>query len=226
MTKRFLPVPFLLSLVLSACSALEPDPPLQAVHVVQQAKTTIDRFKGINTLKEFAVHLNDAKALVILPNVVKAGFIGAGEGGTGVLVKRTGANAWGYPAFYTLGAASVGFQAGVQSTEVVLILLNDKAVNAIIENQGKFGADAGLTVAVFGVGVEGSTTTNAGADILAFANARGGLFAGLSLEGAALIRRKDLNEAYYGAGATPQTIVLQGANRNPDADGLRASLAK
>ena len=161
-----------------------------------------------------------------MPDVYKAGFIGAAEGGNGVLVAKNADGTWGYPAFYTLAAGSVGLQAGAQATEVVLILRNEGALNAIIENQGKLGADAGLTMAIFGVGIEGSTTTNIGADILAFANAKGGLFAGLSLEGAALVRRRDLNEAYYTIGATPQSIVLQAAHNNPNADGLRSSLAR
>jgi len=222
--KRFCIVAVLL--LLTACARIEADPPVQAVHVVQQAKTTIDRFTGIKALEEFAVYLDDARALVILPTVYKAGFIGAGEGGNGVLIARDGSGTWGYPAFYTLAAGSVGIQAGVQSTEVVLVIRNQAALEAIIKNQAKFGADAGITVAVVGVGVEGSTTTAAGADILAFANAKGGLFGGVSLEGAALIRRTDLNEAYYAQGATPEGIVLQGSFQNPNANGLRQALTR
>lgn len=210
----------------TACARIEAEPPVQAVHVVQEAKTTVDRFTGIEALEEFAVHLKDAQGVVVLPTVYKAGFIGAGEGGNGVLMARNSDGTWGYPAFYTLGAASVGIQAGIQSTEIVLVIRNREALKAIIEDQAKFGADAGLTMAVIGVGVEGSTTTNAGADVLAFANSKVGLYGGVSLEGAALIRRKDLNEAFYQAGATPSAIVLEGRYQNPNADGLRQSLLR
>ncbi|MEQ9574482.1 MAG: YSC84-related protein, partial [Rhodospirillales bacterium] len=73
-------------------------------------------------------------------------------------------------------------------------------------------------------GIEGATTTNAGADIVAFANSKSGLYAGFSLEGAVFIRRRDLNEAFYGTGATPDSI-LAGRQSNPVADPLIQALA-
>ena len=72
-------------------------------------------------------------------------------------------------------------------------------MRAFLEHQAKLGADAGLTVGVFGGGLEASTTTNLGADVLAFAHSVVGAFGGVAPEGAVLVRRKDLNEAYYGA---------------------------
>ncbi len=78
---------------------------------------------------------------------------------------------------------------------------------------------------VIGTGMEASTTTNFGADILAFTNAKVGAFVGASLEGAVLARRRDMNEAFYGRGATPEAIVLQGRHRNAKADPLRSVLA-
>jgi lipid-binding SYLF domain-containing protein len=80
-----------------------------------------------------------------------------------------------------------------------------------------------LTIAVYGAGIEGAVTTNAGADIVAFANSKSGLYAGFSLEGAVFIRRRDLNEAYYGAGATPESI-LAGTQSNPASQPLIQAL--
>ena len=157
--------------------------------------------------------------------MIKAGFIGAGEAGNGVLLVRRGDGTWSDPAFYTLGAASFGLQIGVQGTEVVLILRSAKAIEAVLKHQAKFGADAGLTVGLMGGGMEASTTTNLGADVLAFAHSIAGVFGGVSLEGAALVRRNDLNEAYYGAKASPRAIVLEGRFTHAGADGLRAALA-
>ena len=87
-----------------------------------------------------------------------------------------------------------------------------------------FGADAGLTIGAIGQGAEISTTTNAGFDVLAFANSKIGLFGGAALEGAALVRRVDMNVAYYGRGATPLNILYKGQFDNPHADALRAAL--
>jgi lipid-binding SYLF domain-containing protein len=93
-----------------------------------------------------------------------------------------------------------------------------------MNNQGKFGADAGLTVGLIGYGVEGATTTNFGADVLVFAYSFVGLYGGISLEGSALVRRNDLNVGYYGEGATPQAILVDRTFTNPQAAGLKADL--
>ncbi len=182
-------------------------------------------FGRLPELKSFVRHIPTARAVMILPAIIKAGFFIGAEVGSGVLLARNADGAWGYPAFYTLGAASFGFQFGVQDTETVLIIRNEGALRAIIKDQGKFGADLGITVGVVGTGMEASTTTNLGADILAFTNAKVGAFAGASLEGAVLARRRDMNEVFYGRGATPDAIVIQGRHKNAKADRLRSILA-
>ncbi len=94
------------------------------------------------------------------------------------------------------------------------------------EYQGKFGADIGITAGFYGAGMEASTTTNLKVDVLAFTNAKVGAFAGASLEGAVLARRRDMNEFFYGPGATPDGIVLGGRHQNPKANSLRSVLAR
>ena len=128
-------------------------------------------------------------------------------------------------AFYTLAGASFGLQIGLQDTEIVLVLRSEKALNAILEHQAKLGADAGITVGVVGMGVEASTTTALGPDVLAFANSILGLYGGASLEGAVLVRRTDLNEAFYAPGAVARAIVFENKYTNPKAEPLRTALA-
>ena len=93
----------------------------------------------------------------------------------------------------------------------------------MVENQGKFGAELGVTVGTTGAGVEGATTTNLGADIVVFSSGTG-LFAGGSLEGSAFVRRNDFNAVFYGQGATPDGILFANRYANPKADGLRNAL--
>ena len=81
----------------------------------------------------------------------------------------------------------------------------------------------GHSIADAHAGIEGSVTTNLALDVVAFSDVMG-LFGGVSLEGAAMIRRNDYNDQYYGRGATPESILLAHAHRNPQADALRASL--
>ena len=103
--------------------------------------------------------------------------------------------------------------------------MNDGAVDAILSNKFKVGADASVAVGPFGKGVEASTTTNLNLDVYAFSKTAG-LFGGGALEGAAIVARDKLNQAYYGPGYTPQDIVLHRKAHNPAADPLRRSLMR
>ena len=210
---------------LSGCAEMRRDKNSTAVDLVNQATETVQRFKGMPDLKQFAEYLPTARGIVVLPSVIKGGFMLGGEGGNGVLLVKFADGSWSPPAFYFLGAASLGIQMGLQDTEIILVLRSDGAVSAILDHQGKFGADAGVTIGTIGKGAEVSTTTNIGLDVLAFANSKIGLFGGAAMEGAVLARRVDLNEAYYGKGATPRGILYQGQSQNSQADALRAALA-
>jgi len=209
---------------LSGCAELRRDERSIATDLVNQATETVQRFKGMPDLKIFAQYMPGARGVIILPSVIKGGFMLGGEGGNGVMLVKTDDGSWSPPAFYILGAASFGIQMGLQDTEIVLVLRSDNAVAAVLENQGKLGADAGLTIGTIGQGAEISTTTNIGVDVLAFANSKIGLFGGAALEGAVLARRVDLNEAYYGRGVTPRGILYQGQGQNSQSDALRAAL--
>ena len=191
--------------------------------LVASARATIERLKRREDIPEFRQMLKSAHGVMIFPALYKAGFIVGAEGGNGVMLSRDVGGNWGYPAFYTLASGSLGFQVGVQRAQAAFIVRSARAVRAIIDHQGKIGADAGISVGHVGAGIEGSVTTNLALDVVAFSDVMG-LFGGVSLEGAAIIRRNDYNNQYYGRGATPKTILIQHAWRNPQADELRASL--
>lgn len=225
MKKSILATAVFVAVTVCGCSEMRRDKHSTAVDLVNQATETVQRFKSMPDLKAFADYMSTARGIVVLPSVIKGGFMLGGEGGNGVLIVKSGDGLWSPPAFYVLGAASLGIQMGLQDTEIILVLRSNGAVSAILNHQGKFGADAGLTIGTVGQGAELSTTTNIGLDVLAFANSRIGIFGGAALEGAVLARRVDLNEAYYGKGATPRGIVYQGQSQNSHADALRAALA-
>ena len=169
--------------------------------------------------------LRRARAVVVCPQVFRAGFILGGQGGGCVLLGRDAAGSWSAPAFYGLSSASLGFQIGVQDMQVMMLVMNEPALVALMDSQFQFGADASLSVATIGAGIAGATTSAAGADIVAIARARG-LFAGIALEGSLLSARSGWNQAYYGQDLGPRQIVLAMQANNPGADPLRGALMR
>jgi len=168
--------------------------------------------------------LHRARGVMIIPTLVKGGFIFGAQGGTGVLLSRdpkTGI--WSYPAFYAMGAGSFGFQIGLEVSKIMLIVMNDKAMNAMMSTEFKLGAEAGIAVATLGGGAEASTTAAGGADIYALAESAG-LFGGVAIQGGIIKPLVDDDHRYYNGNVTAQQIVLGRAAKNPGADKLRASL--
>ena len=102
--------------------------------------------------------LRKARAAMICPQVFRAGFLFGGQGGDCVLVARDGNGSWSSPAFYGLGSGSFGFQAGMQDSEVMMMILTDKGLRAVMDDQFKIGADAGGVLVKWGGGIEGATT--------------------------------------------------------------------
>lgn len=169
--------------------------------------------------------LGRARAAMICPRVFRAGFIFGGQGGDCVLVARDGNGSWSSPAFYTMGGGSIGLQAGVQDAQVMMLIMNDKALDAILDHNFRFGADAGVALGTLGVGIAGSTTAAVGADMVTIARARG-LFAGVSLDGNYLSPRDEWNRLYFGRDASARQVVVEMAAHNPGSDPLRAALMR
>ena len=169
--------------------------------------------------------MSQAKAVLIIPELVQGGFIVGAAGGRGVLVTRTGPGDWSYPAFYGMGSGSIGLQVGGKVSEIVFIIRTEKGLQAILDSKFKFGAEAGVTMVAVGIGMEGASTAAGGADIVAYSNSNG-IFAGASVEGSYLDADNDWNALYYGQGANTRAIVLDRKFTNPGAEPLRQFLAK
>ncbi|MEX0808507.1 MAG: lipid-binding SYLF domain-containing protein [Dongiaceae bacterium] len=212
-------------LALSLFGAAQPASALSdQQELVDKARITFDKLISSSDFSQLPYYVKKARALIIFPTLVKGGFIVGGEGGSGVLVVRHETLGWSYPAFYTLAAGSVGLQIGGQVAEVVFTVMSDRAVDAVLDNQFKFGGDISVAIGPIGQGLEASTTTNFDADMYQFAKTAG-LFGGMSLEGAGILKRDSWNDAYYGQGATPYAIVMEGKFSNPNAQTLRDALA-
>ena len=226
MTRRFLLALFALALtpLLAPTGARAQSDQQQ---IVDEAVGVVQSFHNPgNYLDNVRALVHRSRAILIVPNLVKAGFIFGAQGGQGVLLIHNRNGSWSYPAFYNMGAASFGLQAGVSVSKVVLIIMNDHALSLAITNaQLKLGAEAGLAIATLGAGAEGSVTT-AGADIYALSNSKG-LFGGVAIQGGAIGPNQASNAAYYGHPVSTEEIVYGRRRlRQPGANGLRRALGR
>ncbi|MGH7101697.1 MAG: lipid-binding SYLF domain-containing protein [Acetobacteraceae bacterium] len=220
---RFAMVALIAAFSLASCAT--PSNQSAAQRAVDRSTLTVESIMSSSSGPDLEQTLRNARAVLICPRIFKAGFIFGGSGGSCVLVGRAAAGQWSSPAFYTIGSGSIGLQAGIQDSSVMMMIMNDKALNAVINKQFKIGADASIAVATFGAGIGGATTAALHADIVTFAENRG-LFAGVSLDGAILSPDDGANEAYFGKAVSAQQIVVGMQANNPGANPLRAVLAR
>jgi len=188
--------------------------------LVTKAQATLSNFLRDPQMTWLQQNIGHAKAVLIAPEVVKAGFIFGGSGGRAVLVARE-AGKWRGPAFYTLATASVGFQAGIQASENVTLVMTDKGLNTLLAPSMKVGGDASVAAGPVGAGASSDVTT----DFVSFARAKG-VYGGLNLDGTVISVSNEWNNAYYGKSVLPPDIVVRGSVHNKQADPLLAEIAK
>jgi lipid-binding SYLF domain-containing protein len=191
--------------------------------LVDKAAAVVRGMRTDPTFRHIDIYLRNARGVLILPSVIKAGLIYGGQGGNGVLLSRDASGGWSAPAFYTLGGGSIGLQIGVQEAAIVLVFMNDRAFRSALDTGLTLGADA--TVAAGAEGLTGEVaSTHVFKDVYYFADV-GGLFAGVSLEGGVIHVRDGLNRTYYGRNLTPREIVLDRKVEAPAARVLRDALS-
>ena len=190
--------------------------------VLNQAVVTVDKMKSDPTFGPSRQILRGARAVLIVPQLIKGGFVFGAEGGDGVLLQRLG-RGWSAPAFYTLGSASFGLQIGLEEARFVMFIMSDRALKAIEQSKFTFGGEAGLTVVTLGANAQGATSTNLTGDIIVWASSKGA-YGGLTLQGSVLAPKNDANAQFYGRPlSAPQILLDEG--RNPATLPLRRDLA-
>jgi len=204
----------------SACATVSPRDAMQAD--VDQAAAIIERFQAIPEKGIPPAVMRAARGVAIL-TVTKAGFIGSARGGTGVLVART-EKGWSGPSAIGTGGLGVGFQAGVEITEFVIVLNTPAAVEAYAK-QGNVTLGGNLSVAAGPVGRAAEAGVALQAAMYTYSRSQG-LFAGISLEGTGIGTRDDANAAYYGRPVTAGDIVSGSVQPPAGARNLMAVLSK
>jgi SH3 domain-containing YSC84-like protein 1 len=164
-----------------------------------------------------------SSGVMIVPRLYKAGFFVGGSGGEGVLMVHRGPRSWSDPALFYIASASFGLQIGLQQSEMVLIALTRRGLDALLTNGFKFGAGAGITVAMLGSNVEGAVNTG-GADIVVWASSSG-VYGGLTLEGSVVKPSPDHDRNFYGRPVTTRNILAGRVSAPPTAIQLRNDTA-
>ncbi|MCL4206463.1 MAG: lipid-binding SYLF domain-containing protein [Pirellulaceae bacterium] len=177
---------------------------------VQTATNVLNEIMQVPTSSIPQALLADAQGLAIVPGVIKGGFVVGVRFGRGVVLVRDEQGAWRPPAFISLTGGSVGWQAGLQATDVILVFRTAKSVQGLMNGKFTIGADAAAAAGPVGRQASAATDAQLRAEILSYSRSRG-LFAGVSLEGSVLQVDQAATQAFY-----------QTANQVPDAAGNAA----
>lgn len=195
--------------------------PAEPEALVESARTTLNNFIRDPDQTWIQDNLSRAKAVLIAPQLVRAGFIFGGSGGRGVLVARDGTT-WAGPAFYNLATVSVGFQAGLDVSEAIIVVMTDRGLNSLLSSSFKMGGDASIAAGPVGASARSTVT----ADLITFTRARG-IYGGLNLDGTVVSTNVPWNDAFFGkSNLLPPDILIRRTATSPKAAGLLADVAR
>ena len=158
--------------------------------------------------------LAKAEAIAVFPSTVKGAFIFGAQRGRGVISVRNG-SAWSMPAFLTVTGGSFGFQIGGQAVDIVLVVMNRRGLENLLQNQFEVGGEASVTAGPVGRDAAASTDVQMRAQILSYSRSRG-LFAGVTLNGSTIRQDRDANERFYGTAYRTGQIVFDGLAGSPE----------
>lgn len=189
--------------------------------LVANSETTLSNFLRDPEMKWLQQNFKRAKAVIIAPELLKAGFIFGGSGGHALVVaKDPKTGKWAGPVFYAMATASVGFQAGVSVSENVTLVMTDKGFNSLLATSFKMGGDASIAAGPVGAGAKSDIV----ADLITFSRAKG-VYGGLNFDGTVVTASDDWNQAYYGKKVLPPDVLVRMSASNKGADKLLAAVA-
>jgi len=171
-------------------------------------------------------HFRQAKGVILAPDVIRAGLVVGGSGGQCIVVARKkNVEGWSSPSFCAIGEATIGLQIGFEKLEVMLLIMNEKALTRIASGTAILGGEAGISVGLIGSTVETATTPTMdfNAELLAFARGQG-LYGGVTLDGGYIGPDNTYNHAYYGQKVAAKEILFQHKVNSPHANMLHDAL--
>lgn len=177
---------------------------MELIHGSEDTLKKLISNEEFNTLDEY---IENARAIILFPEIYEGGFIFGAKGGNGVLLIRRSDNDFSGPFFYSLGGLSFGLQIGAKSAEVIMTIMTNRGLNSILKERVKLGVDVDMAIIKSGIGYSAESTLRL-ADIYTFSD-NAGLFVGGSFEGTYLQPRNDLNSILHGAEFSPDEILNQ-----------------
>lgn len=214
--KRNIFLIFVFMLVLNLSISVQAGDYEEQQGLVDKARITFQNFMRDENMSWLQENLHEAKGILIIPSLLKGGFILGGSGGSGVLIVRDPETGnWSQPGFYTIGSVTFGLQIGGEAAEVIMFVRTKNGLEKLYASSLKLGGDTSIAVGPVGVGAKVDVT----ADILSFTRTKGA-YAGVSLEGAIIKVRDKWNENYYGQPARPVDIFVKKSVSNPESQEL------
>lgn len=197
---------------------------------VERVENAIAVFKGLVDLPEESIPpalLRKAQAIALIPDFWKAAYVVGGRHGKGVILARRGEGDWSYPVFIEITGGSIGFQIGVEKADIILVFKNKENLKDVAKGKFTLGAGAGVAAGPLGRKAEASTDIAFEAEIYSYSRSKG-LFAGISIEGAAMEVDKDANAVFYrNFDLTVEDILTKVEIKAPPvAEELRKTIAK
>ena len=194
--------------VVAAPSVLSADPSEESKRITE----SIAVLEGLTSTPDSAIPkyvLDRAEAVVVIPTLVKGGFVVGAEHGRGVMsVRHRQTDDWSPPVFVTLTGGSIGWQIGLQAVDLVLVVMNREGVDDLLRSEFTLGGNASVAAGPVGRSAEASTDALMGAKILAYSRARG-LFAGATLEGSSLRSDDDAIRRFYGRDVSAEALAAR-----------------
>jgi len=190
---------------LVTCSAFAASSRRDLQDRIDAAKTVLDQIMGAEDRTIPMNILESATCVAVVPGMIKGAFVFGGQYGQGVVTCRTG-HGWSAPVFIRMAGGSWGLQIGGQSTDLVLIAVNDRGMQDLLKNKFKIGAEASAAAGPVGRAGQAATDWKMNAELLSYSRNKG-LFAGISLDGTGVSQNRDDTETFYGAPQNFETVL-------------------
>ncbi|MGD0729744.1 MAG: lipid-binding SYLF domain-containing protein [Terracidiphilus sp.] len=182
---------------------------------IDAAKTVMDQIMNAQDKSIPLNILQQATCVGVVPGMIKGAFVFGAQYGQGVVTCRTG-HGWSAPVFIRMAGGSFGFQIGGQSTDLVLVAVNDRGFQDLLKSKFKIGGDASAAAGPVGRNTQAATDWKMNAELLTYSRAKG-LFAGIDLDGTSVSQNSEDTELYFGQPHSFESVLKGGVAVPPGA---------